>query len=104
LISWNFLIHFSLQDVPEGRWKHDKFFEVHGGKGGSAKKQPGLGLIGKRITGLSIGGSGKATGGIAARLARKAVGGGQSGIIKLQVSNLPASVITSDLEVKISIY
>ena len=81
-------------EVPAGRWKHDKFFEAYGGAKPGARKQ--LAVIGKRGSASSLGG--KATGGIAARLARKAVGGGQSGMVKLQISNLPESVLTSDLE------
>lgn len=89
-----FLNHF--KEVPAGRWKHDKFYETYGGaKGGAGKRQ--LGALGKRASATSLGG--KSSGGIAARLARKAVAGGQKGMVKLQISNLPESVVTTDLEV-----
>ena len=82
-------------EVPAGRWKHDKFFETEGGAKSGARKPA---VLGKRGSASSLG-VGKATGGgIAARLARKAAGGGQTGIVKLQISNLPKSVLTSDLE------
>lgn len=86
-------------EVPAGRWKHDKFFETYGGgkKGGGMAARKQLGMVGRRTSGTMLGG-GKSSGGIAARLARKAIGGGQSGLVKLQISNLPETVLTSDLE------
>jgi hypothetical protein len=91
----------------EGHWKHDKFFEVYGGKRGFAKKQPGLNHNGKSIADMSCGQSNKQTkqtGIIPSHLARNGFGGGQKAIIKLQVCNLPESVMTSDLEVQTFIY
>ncbi|CAK5078584.1 unnamed protein product [Meloidogyne enterolobii] len=86
-------------EVPAGRWKHDKYFETYGAKKGAAKA---LGLLsGKKrqqIPRLASIRSNKPGGGIGARLARKAVGSGQSGMVKMQILSLPESVITSDLE------
>lgn len=76
-----------LQDVPSGRWKHDKFMEVYGG----GKK--------RRVSGGTIKAGLKRAGSIGARIARKTSGTSTGGMVKLQVSNLPESVVTSDLEV-----
>lgn len=81
-------------DVPAGKWKHDKFFETYGG---GSKKRQNVGILGRGLGGISSAG-GKSTGGIAARLARKAAGIKQSGMVKMQISNLPSTVVTSDLE------
>jgi len=60
-------------EAPAGKWKHDKFGEIYGGKRRSA-------------------GTSRATAN--PRGARS--GGGN--IVKLNISNLPASVVTADLE------
>lgn len=85
-------------EVPAGRWKHDKYFETYGAKKGAAKTFGLLNGKRERIPRLASVRS-KPGGGIGARLARKAVGSGQSGMVKMQILSLPESVITSDLEV-----
>lgn len=80
-------------DVPAGKWKHDKFFETYGG----GKKRPSAGVFGRGLSGVSSAG-GKSSSGIAARLARKAANTKQSGMVKMQISNLLSTVVTSDLE------
>ncbi|KAF7632187.1 FoP_duplication domain-containing protein [Meloidogyne graminicola] len=86
---------FSYYEVPAGRWKHDKFFETYGAKKGAAQT---LGILtGKRERIPQLAAVRKG-GGIGARLARKSVGNGQSGIVKMQILSLPKTVLTSDLE------
>jgi len=63
-------------DTPSGKWKHDKFNEVYGG-----------GNSGGGIRGKFAGGS-----------SRRMSGGGTKNVMKLNISNLPDSVITADLE------
>ncbi|KAI1725594.1 aly/REF export factor 2 [Ditylenchus destructor] len=62
-------------DTPAGKWKHDKFGELYGG--GSKKR-------------------GAAAGSPAAR--RPRTGGRAAEIVKLNISNLPDTVVTSDVE------
>lgn len=64
-------------DTPAGKWKHDKFGELYGG-GAKKRNAGGLG-------GLS-----------SAR--RPARGNGAAEIVKLNISNLPDTVLTADLE------
>jgi THO complex subunit 4 len=64
-------------DVPAGKWKHDKFMDLYGGGG----RRRGSGGAGRSF------GGGRST------------GGGRGGaMVHLNISNLPASVVTSDLE------
>ncbi|KAL3095355.1 hypothetical protein niasHS_007454 [Heterodera schachtii] len=76
-------------DVPAGQWKHDKFAELYGG----GKKRMGGASLGpfKAVKG----GAGSSIG---ARIARNAIERDSGGMVKLQVSNLPGSVVTLDLE------
>lgn len=67
-------------DVPSGKWKHDKFSEVYGSDDGDSFTE-----------GRSFGGGG---GGFS----RRRSAGNRSSIVKLNISNLPDSVITADLE------
>jgi len=63
-------------DTPSGKWKHDKFAELQSGGGGKKR---------------SVGASG-ATG------IRRPRGAASSEIVKLNISNLPDTVLTADLE------
>jgi hypothetical protein len=70
-------------DVPSGKWQHDKFFEVYGGKG----KGAGGGSFARRGGAVRLGGRG---------------GGSQT--VKLNLSNLAPSVVTDDLRELFSEY
>lgn len=70
-----------VKDVPSGKWKHDKFSEVYGSDDGDSFTE-----------GRSFGGGGSG-------FSRRRSGGNRSSIVKLNISNLPDSVITADLEV-----
>uniref|UniRef100_A0A183CCA6 FoP_duplication domain-containing protein n=1 Tax=Globodera pallida TaxID=36090 RepID=A0A183CCA6_GLOPA len=75
--------------VPAGQWKHDKFAEIYGG-GKKRASGSSLGVFKSIKSGLG--------GSIGARIARKATGRDSGGMVKLQMSNLPESVVTLDLE------
>jgi hypothetical protein len=65
-------------DTPSGKWKHDKFGELYGG--GAKKRTTGAGAASgvRRAVGRSNAASGE--------------------IVKLNISNLPETVLTADLE------
>jgi len=65
-------------DTPAGKWKHDKFAELQSGGGGGKKRAVG------------------ASGATGVRRPRTAGAAGQ--IVKLNISNLPDTVLTADLE------
>uniref|UniRef100_A0A914HDY7 Chromatin target of PRMT1 protein C-terminal domain-containing protein n=1 Tax=Globodera rostochiensis TaxID=31243 RepID=A0A914HDY7_GLORO len=77
-------------EVPAGQWKHDKFAEIYGGGKKRASGGSSLGVFKSIKSGLG--------GSIGARIARKATGRDSGGMVKLQMSNLPESVVTLDLE------
>jgi len=64
---------------PGGKWKHDKFNELYSGGGGASKRRGGV---------IARGGIKSARSG----------GGGSSEIVKLNISDLPETVLTADLE------
>lgn len=72
-----------VQDAPAGKWKHDKFLELYGGGGSGAggARRAGVGRF-------RAGGSGARAG-----------GRDTDDIVKINISNLSNTVVTSDLEV-----